>query len=458
MVAADAGLRARRISPVPALAPLAGTLILGVAFAAALALGLRGYAPPLALVIGGGLGALAVLAFALARIELAAAFGVLLLGVVRFEPAPPDIVLGTVVAVSLASGWFSLRRVPQSVFLLVGAYLALNVASSALAENFPRAIAFGLITLYLAALALWLTSFVDSPARAKLLLTAFVYGASAVGALGTLALWVDPLASVGFEPDFYRAQSSFQDPNVFGHFLIPAMLLVLDELLVPRLLPGGRLVKLALLASITLGILFSYSRSAWAGAVLGAVVVFSVHVLRRGGSGRAFRLVVLAAAASLAIAGTISSTGSGANIDERAKLQRYDEDRFATQRAGLALAASHPLGIGPGQFEERLRIAAHSTYVRAVAEHGVLGLVTIVALMLLTLVIAFRNAMLGRHTYGIGSAPLLGAWLAIVFASFVIDTIHWRHLWFVAALVWAGSLVRRDPGTPHLRVRRQTFS
>ena len=55
----------------------------------------------------------------------------------------------------------------------------------------------------------------------------------------------------------------------------------------------------------------------------------------------------------------------------------------------------------------------------------------------------FANAIAGRDTYGIGSAALLGAWCGLLVNSFVIDTLHWRHLWVVAALIWAGWARRR---------------
>jgi len=81
-------------------------------------------------------------------------------------------------------------------------------------------------------------------------------------------------------------------------------------------------------------------------------------------------------------------------------------------------------------------------YIRALAELGVLGIVVILALMLGTLVLALRNAVLARETYGIGSAPLLGAWIGLIISGFVVDTLHWRHLWLVAALIWAGAARR----------------
>jgi hypothetical protein len=33
--------------------------------------------------------------------------------------------------------------------------------------------------------------------------------------------------------------------------------------------------------------------------------------------------------------------------------------------------------------------------------------------------------------------------------SFVVDTLHWRHLWFVAALIWVGTMRRvSSPADP----------
>ena len=81
--------------------------------------------------------------------------------------------------------------------------------------------------------------------------------------------------------------------------------------------------------------------------------------------------------------------------------------------------------------------------MRVLAEQGFAGLFALAALLLFTLGAALRNALLGRDTYGIGSAALLGAWCGILANSFFVDTLHWRHLWLVAALIWAGSMRRR---------------
>jgi hypothetical protein len=131
-------------------------------------------------------------------------------------------------------------------------------------------------------------------------------------------------------------------------------------------------------------------------------------------------------------------SGSVGFLEERAHFQSYDAQRFGAQKAGIGLAESHPIGIGPGQFELVEPLSAHSTYVRALAEEGVLGAATLIALMFGTLLFATRNAVLGRDTFGIGSGPLLAAWCGLLANSVVIDTLHWRHLWVLAGLIWAG--------------------
>jgi O-antigen ligase len=145
-----------------------------------------------------------------------------------------------------------------------------------------------------------------------------------------------------------------------------------------------------------------------------------------------------------AAVGTIRMTGSEEFLAQRSQLQAYDEQRFGAQLFGIEQSMRYPLGIGPGQFEVLSPLSAHSLYVRALAEQGLLGLLTLLALLLVTLSLAVGNVVAGRDTYGIGSAALLGAWCGLLANSFFVDTLHWRHLWVVAALIWAGSALERS--------------
>jgi O-antigen ligase len=427
----------------------AGVALAGAA-AVALGTGLGSVAPPPPqLIAAGGLSALAVLALALARYEAAVALGVALIAIVKFEPAPADGVLIVVMLVALVTGRLDIARVPTAMVVCVSGLLALSAISTVEAIDRHRAYEFLAITVYLGLFGVWFSTYVDSARRARAVLLAYVGAAVVAGALGTLALMAPiPGRATLLYHGCCRAEGLFKDPNVFGPFLVPAALLLLEEVLAPRLLSGRRAVKLAGLAILTLGVLVSYSRAAWLNLAVGVVVLLVVHAMRRGGARAALDLVLVVAL--LACAGTayLSLSGSEGFLRERAGLQGYDTERFATQKAGLALAVRHPLGIGPGQFDIREPISSHNTYVRVLSEQGVVGFAALMGLLLGTLALAAANAAAGSSTHGIGSAALLAAWCGLLANSFFIDTLHWRHLWFVAALVWAGAMLRyRSRGT-----------
>jgi O-antigen ligase len=282
-----------------------------------------------------------------------------------------------------------------------------------------------------------------SRGRARLVVRAYLVAAVSAAVLGVLAVLVPlPALTLGG-----RARALFQDPNVFGPFLIPALLIVVEEIMQPRLLSARLPTKAAMAAVLALGVLFSYSRGAWLNLGVALVVMGVVYALRPGGARRALALLAIVGTAALVAAATVVVTGSGDFLAERAQPQAYDQQRFSGQRAGLEPALSYPFGAGPGQFESIAQISAHSTYARVLGEQGFPGLLVLLALFGYTLAVAARNAILGRGTYGIGSVALLGAWCGLLANSFVIDTLHWRHLWIVAALIWAGTMRRYRPGT-----------
>ena len=430
----------RRIEPAETLAwATAGALVLVLFLAAGMALSRSPL--PLPLVLAFGFGLLGTLALTLGRYDAAVAVGLLLLAVVRIEPAPPDLVFAVVIAVALVTARLHLERVPLGATVLVSAFLAVNLLAATGASDGARAAMFFAITFYLGIFALWLAAYVASARRARLVLVAYLGGAALSAAAACLALAV-PFPGAHALVDGPRAQGLFKDPNVFGPFLVPAALMLMEETIAPRLLRVRLAAKLVLLSVLVVGVVFSFSRAAWLNLVVGMLVLLAVVVLRRGGARRALGLVVAALVAGAALVGVVRITSSADFLGQRAALQDYDSERFGAQASGVDLAARHPLGLGPGQFERVSDVSAHSTYVRALAEEGIAGAVLVLGLMLLTLGFAARNVAVGVDTYGIGSAGLLAAWCGLMANSFFVDTLHWRHLWLVAALIWAGTALR----------------
>jgi hypothetical protein len=395
---------------------------------------------------------LAALFLALIRYETAVALGFLLLGVVLVEPAPSDGIFAAVALVALLTGRLDFRRVPLSMRAAIGVFLFLNVLSAINAVSPGRAGRFMLITLYLLTFGVWLTTYIRNEERARKVFKYYLVAAGSSAALGVLALFV-PFPHhelLTYAGGAERAKGLFKDPNVFGPFLIPALLILLEDLVTPRL-RIRRLWSLVLLTILGLGVVFAYSRSGWLSVGVGVVVLFGILGIRPRGATR-FLFGATMVLLVLSIAGmALALSGSLGFLEERGKAQSYDAQRFETQREGLEVGLEHPLGVGPGQFEFAASISAHSIYVRAIAEYGVAGLAALLVLLLGTLILAVRNAFLGRNTYGIGSAALLAAWCGLLANSIFVDTLHWRHLWLVAALIWAGT--RSYPArTPEFRL------
>ena len=439
-------LAARPRLPRWALPEAALQIVLGVLLAllvsTGLAAGMGSAGPSLGLAVAGGVGLLSVVALALWHYDAAVALGFLLLGVVRIEPAPVDGVMAIVMAIALVTGRFDLRSAPLWANGLVALFLASNLLACIDAVKPGRAASFMSITVYLCLLGLWTSGYVRTHRRARMVLVLWVGGAVVTAALSTLALYVAFPGSIEFHKLYVdRAQGLFRDPNVYGPFLVPAAIFVLHELLDPRLLRGGRLLKLLALSILVLGVTTSYSRAAWLNLGVGVLVMLAVLPLRRGGGRRAGALLLTLVAVTGAAGATVVLTGSSSFLEERAHIQSYDTARFGAQRSGVKLAENHPIGIGPGQFEYLSPISAHSTYVRAFAEEGIAGLVLLGGLLLATLGIALRNVILGRGTAGISSTALLAAWCGLLANSVFVDTLHWRHLWILAGLIWAGSML-----------------
>jgi O-antigen ligase len=396
---------------------------------------------PLAVAVG--LGGVCVLALALLRYDLAVALGLLLMAVVEVEPAPPDAVFAVIIAVAVLTGRFRPACAPMVVTGAVGSLVLLNIVSMTAVFGPVAALRFSLITVYLVAFALWLAGWVNSPYRSRLVVRTWLIAAVLTSLVGIAVVYLPvpfPGRAILMDTALARADVLFEDANVYGPFLIPIAVIVLEEILRPRLLPRRPALLAVVFLVLGLGILVSFSRAGWVNFVVAVLVMLGVAALRRRGGRAVLRVLVALTVAAVTAWEVIARTGHLEFLGERAQLQSYDTERFSAQRAGVEMATQYPLGVGPGQFEFHHFVEAHSTYVRVLAEQGVLGLAAWLVLAGYTLFLAVRNVVRGWDTYGIGSAALLGAWCGLLVNSAVVDTLHWRHLWVVAPLIWVADI------------------
>jgi O-antigen ligase len=364
------------------------------------------------------------------------AFG--LLAFVRVEPAPVDLAfLLLIIVVAVRSGRESLP-VPPSIFLAVTLFIPITILSLINANDWAVAIKFEAITIYLLALALFLPLMLRNTGLLAPAIKAYILVAAATAVLGILALQVGFPGGHVLVYQSSRVMAFFKDPNVFGPFLVPALVIVLEEIARPRLL-GWTTRRCSVIAVfLALGVLFSYSRAAILNLVLACVTLFGVYLWRRRGRRAATRLAVVLGLCGIAGITLLVATHSLTFFESRSHLQGYDQSRFATQGAGFRDASAHVFGYGPGQADVNLAYSTHSIYARMAYEQGFVGLALMIVIFLATLVAAIRLVARDGDIEGLGSAALLAAWVGLMANSFFIDTLHWRHLWIFAGLIWFG--------------------
>ncbi len=416
--------------------------LLVLAAVLAMALGSAPISPAIA--IGGGVMMMLATALVVSRYDLAVVIGFALLAVVVIEPAPSDVVFGLAMAVAVVTGRFGLKRVPRMATWLVVSFIVLNIISMMDVLSWSAAGRFFLITLYLSTFSLWLAAYIDRPGRARWLVCAYLVAAVLSAVLGSAALFVHFPGNTLMIGDGQRVKALFKDPNVYGPFLIPIALILLEEIIQPRLLRLRRSSMIVCFFALTVGVVFSFSRASWLNLAVALTVLIGVVVARRLDR-RAISLVLVVLVGGLAIVGAVLGTGELGFLKERAHLQSYDASRFGAQARGISAGFEHPFGIGPGQVEvvSPSHEASFSLYVRPLSEQGMLGLLVIIALVVGTIAFGVLNVIHGSDTYGISAAALLAAWCGLVANSFFVDTLHWRHLWLVAALIWAGATRRK---------------
>ena len=239
------------------------------------------------------------------------------------------------------------------------------------------------------------------------------------------------IASNQFE-SYFRVNSLFFDPNIYGRFLAVVMLALAVVLLGARR-PRELWLTGAALAVLWAGLVLTFSQSSFSALLAGLAVLAALRW-------RLLRAAALAAALALAaLALVVASPGTvGIDPGRDGSLNDATSGRLELIEGGLEVFASRPLlGHGAGSFQREYRRARHSSSARAVsashtiavtvaAEQGVLGLALYLALVLVALRELWRGAR----------ADPVRAWLAAAFVALVVHT-QLYAAFLEDPLVWA---------------------
>ena len=372
----------------------------------------------------------------------AVALGVLLSGFVINEPAPYELYMSALIVVWALFGLRISRQVAPLVVLLVtfniGGMLSMTQMSDLM--DTPLYLA---VSLFLAVSAVFFASVTEAqPSLYKLIFQAWTVSAVVTATLG-MAGYFHAFPGAEAFTLYDRAAGAFQDPNVFGPFLVAPATYMLYRLMT------GRIARMPLYAVPLLllagGIFFSFSRGAWGLFAAAAILLIGALFLQSSSGRFRLRVVVMSVVAVglllLAIIVILQIPGVGEFFSSRARLEQdYDSarlGRFARYVIGFQLALEHPLGIGPLVFGTIYGEDTHDIWLKALMDYGWLGFVSWVTMVCWTIAAGFK--LLFRHRPW--QPYLLCAYVVFVghvFLGSIIDTDHWRHFFMLLGMVWGG--------------------
>ncbi len=356
------------------------------------------------------------------------------------EPAPYDLLIVASAGLAFLCGMPLPRTIAPMIGLLL-AYMAGGILASTQVPTFDQAPMYMAVTGYLIVSSIFYAAVVAHSAQ---LLRVIVYGYVAGAVCAALAGVIGYFGLVPGADIFLlygRAKGTFQDPNVFGPFLIfPATWLTYMILTQP--LRRG-IIAAGLLLILVAGLFLSFSRAAWGMTAFALCSTGFVLFLSTRNPLMRLRILGLAIAGFLVIAlglvAALQTDAVGALFAERAELvQSYDGShlgRFARHALGFMLAGERPLGIGPLQFYRIFTEDPHNMYLKSFMAYGWIGGISWIVLMSWTLARLFPLIFQPRATRGIAIA-LFVTLVGHALVALVIDMDHWRHNFLLIGLAW----------------------
>lgn len=368
------------------------------------------------------------------------AFGVFLSGFVIREPAPYEVMLAVQIAI-----WFLLGlKISRSVAPLLVLMLLFNIGgmfSLTVMNNMTGAPLYMAVSTFLALTSVFYAAIIeDGHQRLLLIFRAWVAGAVITALLGILGYFhAFPGAEVFTRYD--RAMGAFQDPNVFGPYLVAPATYLMYRLLTTRLSRAVFYIPGILI--LALGIFLSFSRAAWGLFAFAAIALIVVMLLKERTAAFRMKIFTLGLTAvvilMMAVAGAMQSKKVSDLFMNRAKLvQEYDGarlGRFERHKIGFLMAMERPLGMGPMVLGKMFGEDEHNIWLKTLTTYGWLGFVCYLILLWSTLYIGFRSLLRERPWQPF----LMVAWIVLAGHALignVIDLDHWRHVYMLFGIIW----------------------
>lgn len=365
-------------------------------------------------------------------------------GFVLFEPSPYEVMFIIAFAVALMGG-LKLHRDTLPLLLVVLAFTPFALISTFFMRYQPvlDGLIFNLVTIFLLITSYFAANFVaQSPfAHMRLIAKAYIAIALITSVVGALA-YVGILPGEDVFLRFGRAKAFFNDPNVYGPFLILPAAILLQR----TLLWTGRSALWAGLAYLVIfvGVFVSFSRGAWGHLAGSSLLVFAMVFLLEASAREKVRLLLVAIGGIMVLAAAMAVLLSIPVVAELfthrfALTQSYDTGelgRFGRIWYTLDLALNNPWGIGPLEYGYlRISEQPHNTYANVLLTYGWGGGLAYYVLVGWTLLVGGKT-LLRPSPHRTLLIPVFATFVPMIMLSGIIDTDHWRHWFLVTGLVW----------------------
>ena len=257
---------------------------------------------------------------------------------------------------------------------------------------------------------------------------------------------------------FFRVNSVFWDPSVYGRYLTVAILASLAGILLGGV-RGWRVAGLyAAVVATWLGLLISFSQSSFVALAAGIVVATAVAWGRRATLG----LLALGAATTVVLL-AVPQVRHELVGKSRSGVNRITSGRANLVGEGIRITLDHPVaGVGAGgfshEYQRRLhipgkdpkRVASHTMPITVAAELGLVGLgllCWLLAAALLATLHGLGRGFTSRVALATGVVLVAIAVHSLFYAAFFEDPMTWALL----GLVGLTARVPRKPGPAPLR-------
>ena len=366
------------------------------------------------------------------------------------EPSPYEIGALVAILTFMATGGLRLRPVHGPLVLILVVY-CLGLTTAAIPVLWaPKVGVWVVVSWYLALTMIFFAVIVaeETEGRLDVILRAWTLAALIAAFAGIAGYFRLFPGAFDLFTLYARAKGTFNDPNVFGPFLILPMLMAIQAFFRGT---SGQMVRAGgVLAVLLVALLLSFSRGAWIHFGLSALIMTALLFLTAKSRTERVRILVVVGLGAVLLAvfvGVLLSIDKVAELmKERASLnQSYDSGpmgRFGRHAYGWQMALDLPMGIGPLQFTRFFPEDVHNVYLNAFMSGGWVGGIAYHVLVGATLVVGLVAA-LGRSPVRPAATAVFACFCGLAFEGQIIDSDHWRHFWVLAGLLWGLALANR---------------